>query len=217
MTTRKKTNYIITVVLSAFILLLMAVGVSYGAKKPSPKPANKPKSGQFTKKKADQFLQRVEKNNPERAVRLRKLRKNNPDKFRKTVRKALKTGAAKPGADTEKTANPKGSRGKQHRLDRMGWRQRGHHRGGRFTRMGWHRDARGRGGRFAQMDRPGGGRGKGRQFAQMDRPGGGRGRGGRFAQMGRPGGGRGRGGRFGRAKHPRPEGSDIWGDDDWYW
>jgi hypothetical protein len=188
MTTRKKNNFSITVVLGSLILFLSAVGVSCGAKKPSPKPADEPKSKQMTKKKADQFLQRVEKNNPERAVRLRKLRKNNPDKFRKTIRKELTAGARK----------SKTQEGKATKANSLG--------GGR-----------GRGGRFAQMDRPGGGRGRGGRFAQMNRPGGGRGRGGRFAQMNRPGGGRGKGGRFGRTENPRPDESDIWGDDDWYW
>ena len=71
METRKKTNYSIIVVLSTLILFLSAVGVSCGAKKPSPKPSDEPKSKQMTKKKTDQFLQRIEKKDPPYLVRVR--------------------------------------------------------------------------------------------------------------------------------------------------
>ena len=201
MTNTRRVSYPITVVVSALLLSLFAVEATYAAKAKSAKPAGKAKQGKLTKENLTQFIQRVEKNNPERAEELRDLRKNNPAKFRKVVRNALKARANQPGYDAKKTEKAKGRRDKQHR----------------FGQMGWHRGGPGGGGRFAQMGRHGGGRGRDARLAQRGWRGGGRGRGGRFAQMGRHGGGRGRGGRFGRAEHPLPEESDIWGDDDWYW
>jgi hypothetical protein len=201
MTTRKKTNYLITAVLSTFILFLLSAHVGYGAKDPSAKPAGKPKSGQLTKKKINQYIQRVEKNNPKRAAQLRKLRKDNPKEFRETVRKALKAGPKKSVDHTKKAAKAVGGRFKQHR----------------FSQMCWRRGGSGRGGRFTQMGRGQGGRGRGGQFAQMGRGRGGRVRGGQFAPMHWPRGGRGKGRQFGRAEHLWPAESDIWGDEgDWY-
>jgi len=249
MEARKKINYLMAAVLTILISFILMVGVSYGAKKPSPKPSDEPKYRQLTKKKVDQFLQRVKKNTPKRAARLKRLRKDDPAKFRETVRKALKAGVAKPGADTEKAANPKGRRGKPRRFAQMGRPGGGRGRGGRFaqmgprrggpgrgepsaemgprrggpgrseqfSQMGWRRGGRGRGGRFAQMGPRRGGCGRGGRFAKMGPRGGGRGRGGRFAPMSRRNNNHPRGRRFGRTGHPRPDESDIWGDDDWYW
>ena len=229
MTNTRRISYMITVVASTLLLSLFAVQLTYAAKAKSDKPAGKAKQDKLTKEKLTQFIQRVQKNNPGRAQELRDLRKNNPAKFRKAVRKALKARANQPGFEAEKTTNPKGHRQKQHRFAQMGQNRGGRGKGGRFAQMGQNRGGRGRGGRFAQMGQHLGGRGRGGRFAQMGQNRGGRGRGGRFAQMGhRRGGrgrggqfaqmghrrgGRGRGGQFGRRKYLGPAESDIWGDD----
>ena len=151
MTTLKKNNYLIAIVLSAFIVLLSGIGVSYGAKKPASKPADKQKSGQLEKQnrqKVNRFLKRVEKNNPKRAARLRRLRKNNPAKFNEKVRKAVRGRARKSEAQTKKASKQNWRRGGPRRGEwpgRMGWHRGGPGRGEWPGRMGWRRGGPGRG------------------------------------------------------------------------
>ena len=165
MTTLKKNNYRIAIVLSAFIVLLSGIGVSYGAKKPAPKPADKQKSGQLKKQnrqKVNRFLKRVEKNNPKRAARLRRLRKNNPAKFKQKVHKALRGRARNSEAQTKKASKQNGRRGGQ--FASAGWRRGGQSRGERPGRMGWRRGDPGRGEWPGRMGWRRGDRNRGRQF-----------------------------------------------------